>query len=150
MNREYDLIIYGASGFTGRLAVEYLDENYSDLNWAIAGRNEDKLVNISKNSKCKPDYFIADSEDNENSLKLASKTRVIASLAGPFNKYSDNLVAQCVEAGTHYLDITGENIWVRDLIDKHHEEAEKRQIKIIPSCGYDSIPSDMGLSLIHI
>ena len=144
MNREYDLIIYGASGFTGRLAVEYLDENYSDLNWAIAGRNEDKLVNISKNSKCKPDYFIADSEDSENLLKIASKTRVIASLAGPFNKYSDNLVTQCVEAGTHYLDITGENIWVRDLIDKHHEAAEKKQIKIIPSCGYDSIPSDMG------
>ena len=144
MNREYDLIIYGASGFTGRLAVEYLDENYSDLNWAIAGRNEDKLVNISKNSKCKPDYFIADSEDNENLLRIASKTRVIASLAGPFNKYSNNLVTQCVEAGTHYLDITGENIWVRDLIDKHHEVAEKKQIKIIPSCGYDSIPSDMG------
>ena len=144
MNREYDLIIYGASGFTGRLAVEYLDENYSDINWAIAGRNEDKLVNISKNSKCKPDYFIADSEDNENLLRIASKTRVIASLAGPFNKYSNNLVTQCVEAGTHYLDITGENIWVRDLIDKHHEAAEKKQIKIIPSCGYDSIPSDMG------
>ncbi len=144
MNREYDLIIYGASGFTGRLAVEYLDDNYSDLNWAIAGRNEDKLVNISKNSKCKPDYFIADSEDNENLLRIASKTRVIASLAGPFNKYSNNLVTQCVEAGTHYLDITGENIWVRDLIDKHHEAAEKKQIKIIPSCGYDSIPSDMG------
>ena len=144
MNREYDLIIYGASGFTGRLAVEYLDENYSDLNWAIAGRNEDKLVNISKNSKCKPDYFIADNEDNENLLRIASKTRVIASLAGPFNKYSNNLVTQCVEAGTHYLDITGENIWVRDLIDKHHEAAEKKQIKIIPSCGYDSIPSDMG------
>ena len=144
MNREYDLIIYGASGFTGRLAVEYLDENYSDLNWAIAGRNEDKLVNISKNSKCKPDYFIADSNDNENLLRIASNTRVIASLAGPFNKYSNNLVTQCVEAGTHYLDITGENIWVRDLIDKHHEAAEKKQIKIIPSCGYDSIPSDMG------
>ncbi len=144
MNREYDLIIYGASGFTGRLAVEYLDENYSDINWAIAGRNKDKLVKISNNSNCKPDYFIADSEDNESLLKLASKTRVIASLAGPFNKYSNNLVTQCVEAGTHYLDITGENIWVRDLIDKHHEAAEKKQIKIIPSCGYDSIPSDMG------
>ena len=144
MEKIYDIIIWGASGFTGRLAVEYLDENYSDLNWAIAGRNEDKLVNISKNSKRKPDYFIADSEDSENLLKIASKTRVIASLAGPFNKYSDNLVTHCVEAGTHYLDITGENIWVRDLIDKHHEVAEKKQIKIIPSCGYDSIPSDMG------
>ncbi len=144
MNREYDLIIYGASGFTGRLAVEYLDENYSDLNWAIAGRNKDKLMNISSKSKCKPDYFIADSEDSESLLKIASKTRVIASLAGPFNKYSNNLVTQCVKAGTHYLDITGENIWVRDLIDKHHESAEKKQIKIIPSCGYDSIPSDMG------
>ncbi len=144
MNREYDLIIYGATGFTGRLAIEYLDENYSNLNWAIAGRNEEKLIKISNNSNRKPDYFIADSEDNESLLKIASKTRVIASLAGPFNKYSNNLVAKCVEAGTHYLDITGENIWVRDLIDKHHEAAEKKQIKIIPSCGYDSIPSDMG------
>ena len=144
MSREYDLIIYGATGFTGKLAVEYLDNHYEDLKWAIAGRNKDKLIKLSNSCKYRPDYFIATNNNHEKLLDIASKTKVIASLAGPFNKYSENLVTQCVEAGTHYLDITGENIWVRDLIDKHHENAEKKQIKIIPSCGYDSIPSDMG------
>ena len=135
MNREYDLILYGASGFTGRLAVEYLDENYSNIKWAIAGRNQEKLKIISDNCKNKPDIFVADSQDLHKLLEIVSKTKVIASLAGPFNKYSDNLVKQCVEANTHYLDITGENIWVRDLIDKYHDIAEKNKIKIVPSCG---------------
>ena len=144
MNREFDLILYGASGFTGRLAVEYLDKNYSNIKWAIAGRNQEKLKIISNNCKSKPSIFVADSQDSQKLFEMVSKTKVIASLAGPFNKYSDNLVKQCIEANTHYLDITGENIWVRDLIDKYHDIAEKNKIKIVPSCGYDSIPSDMG------
>ena len=144
MQKDYDLIIYGATGFTGRLVVEYLDKNYSDINWAIAGRNEEKLDKISSSTAYKPKYFIADSEDMAGLNKIAAQTNVIASLAGPFNRYSDKLVGCCVKNNTHYVDITGENIWVRDLIDKHHEEAEKKGIKIIPSCGYDSIPSDMG------
>ena len=143
-DREYDLIIYGATGFTGKLAVKYLDDRKQDIRWAIAGRNKEKLLSISQKCANKPNYFVASSKDDYKLYELAQRTKVVASLAGPFNKYSDNLVKQCVEAGTNYLDITGENIWVRDLIDKYHEIAQNKKIKIIPSCGYDSIPSDMG------
>ena len=132
MKKDYDLIIYGATGFTGSLVVEYLDNNYHDISWAIAGRNEEKLQKISNSTSYKPKYFIADSEDITSLNNIASQTNVIAWLAGHFNRYSDKLVDCCVKNNTHYVDITGENIWVRDLIDKHHEEAEKKGIKIIP------------------
>ena len=144
MSRKFDLIIFGASGFTGQIAVKYLDKNYPALNWAIAGRNSKKLEEISANTEKKPEVFVADSHDNISLAELVKKTDVIASLAGPFNKYSNNLVQECINHGTHYVDITGENLWVRDLIDRHHSKAEEKGIFIIPSCGYDSIPSDMG------
>ena len=86
MKKDYDLIIYGATGFTGRLVVEYLDKNYSDINWAIAGRNEGKLNKISSSTAYKPKYFIDDSEDMAGLNKIAEQTHVIASLAGPFNR----------------------------------------------------------------
>ncbi len=145
MNREFDLIIFGASGFTGQIAVKYLDKNYPTLNWAISGRNLEKLKKISEDTNKKPKIFIADSKNQESLAEITKKTNVIASLAGPFNKYSNNLVHECINHGTHYVDITGENLWVRDLIDKYHSEAEEKGIFIIPSCGYDSIPSDMGV-----
>ena len=144
MSREFDLIIFGASGFTGQIAVKYLDENYPSLKWAISGRNYKKLKKVSENTKKMPDVFVADSNDQESLAEIVKKTNVIASLAGPFSKYSNNLVEQCFNHGTHYVDITGENLWVRDLIDKYHDKAEKKGVFIIPSCGYDSIPSDMG------
>ena len=149
MNKEFDLIIFGATGFTGQIAVKYLDDNYPSLNWAISGRNLDKLEIISKNTKKRPKVFVAQSDDRESLTNIAKKANVIASLAGPFNKYSNNLVSECVNNETHYVDITGENIWVRDLIDKHHLKAEEKGIFIIPSCGYDSIPSDMGAYFCH-
>ena len=144
MNREFDLIIFGASGFTGQIAVKYLDKNYPTLKWAISGRNLEKLKKISENTNKKPEIFVADSKNQKSLAEITKKTNVIASLAGPFNKYSNNLVQECFNHGTHYVDITGENLWVRDLIDKYHLEAEKKGVFIIPSCGYDSIPSDMG------
>ena len=144
MSRKFDLIIFGASGFTGQIAVKYIDKNYPALNWAIAGRNLEKLEKISANTEKKPEVFVADSHDNISLAELVKKTDVIASLAGPFNKYSNNLVQECINHGTHYVDITGENLWVRDLIDRYHLKAEEKGIFIIPSCGYDSIPSDMG------
>jgi len=150
MNREFDLIIYGATGFTGRLAVEYIDNNYSDLKWAIAGRNSEKLTEISNSTMSKPPIFVARSDDAETLSDIVRKTRVIASLAGPFSKYSNELVNQCYENETNYLDITGENIWVRDLIDRYHKGCEDKGIFIIPSCGYDSIPSDIGSFYCHM
>ena len=150
MNREFDLIIYGATGFTGKLAVEYIDNNYSDLKWAIAGRNSEKLNQISNSTKSKPPIFIARSDDGDSLSEVVKKTKVIASLAGPFSKYSNELVNQCYENNTNYVDITGENIWVRDLIDRYHKGCEEKGIFIIPSCGYDSIPSDIGSFYCHM
>ena len=144
MNKEFDIIIFGATGFTGQIAVKYLDKHYPELNWAISGRNTEKLKRISDSTNKKPKIFVAKNDDKESLKKIVRKTNVIASLAGPFNKYSNNLVEQCFLNGTHYVDITGENLWVRDLIDKYHLDAEKKEVLIIPSCGYDSIPSDIG------
>ena len=149
MNREFDIIIFGASGFTGQIAVKYLDKNYPTLNWAISGRNKEKLMKISNDTNKKPEIFIADSKNQDSLAEIAKKTNVIASLAGPFNKYSNNLVHECLNHGTHYVDITGENLWVRDLIDKYHFKAVEKGVFIIPSCGYDSIPSDMGAYFCH-
>ena len=100
------------------------------------------LANLCKNNK--PDIVIGDSGNKAELSHIASITKVVLSFAGPFNKYSNLLVECCLSEGAHYLDITGENIWVKDLIDRHHEAAEKNGVKIVPSCGYDSIPSDIG------
>ena len=143
--RNFQLIIFGATGFTGQIATKYIDHHYPNLKWAIAGRNKDKLedlANLCKNNK--PDIVIGESDNKAELCHIASITKVVLSFAGPFNKYSNLLVECCLSEGAHYLDITGENIWVKDLIDRHHEAAEKNGVKIVPSCGYDSIPSDIG------
>ncbi len=143
--RNFQLIIFGATGFTGKIATKYIDYHYPNLKWAIAGRNKDKLedlANLCKNNK--PDIVIGNSDNKAELSHIASITKVVLSFAGPFNKYSNLLVECCLNEGAHYLDITGENIWVKDLIDRHHEAAEKNGVKIVPSCGYDSIPSDIG------
>ena len=144
MNKKFDIIIYGATGFTGSLGAKYMDKYSGELNWAIAGRDSVKLKKIQESIPSKPEIIIADANDENALLELTKSTQVVASYAGPFNKYSNMLVKACVETGTHYVDITGEAIWVRDLIDNYHQECVSKKIKIIPACGYDSIPSDLG------
>ncbi len=145
MERKYQIILYGASGFTGKLCAEYLKKNYSDLNWAIAGRNKKKLENLKNSLNLDCDIFIAAGDDKESIDNFVSKAKVVLSTAGPFARYSNLLVKSCVENKTHYTDITGENHWVKDLIDEYHLKASEDGTRIIPSCGYDSIPSDMGV-----
>ena len=144
MEKKYELIVYGATGFTGQLCGKYLNKNYSDLTWAIAGRNKDKLEKVKADLNLSCDVIIADGGDLDALRVLAGQTKVVLSTAGPFARYGSLLVQACVEEGAHYTDITGENHWVRGLIEKHHEEAASKGIRIIPSCGYDSIPSDIG------
>ena len=144
MDRKYEIIVYGATGFTGQICCKYLRDNYKDLVWAMAGRNEEKLAQVKSDFNLECDVVIADGGDLESLRSLASQTKVVLSTAGPFARYGSLLVQACVENGTHYTDITGENHWVRGLIDKHHEEAASKGTRIIPSCGYDSIPSDIG------
>ena len=145
MDREYQIILYGATGFTGKLCAEYLRDNYPEIKWAIAGRNNQKLNDLKNTLNLNCDIYVASGDDKESIDNFVSKTRVVLSTAGPFARYSNLIVKSCVENKTHYTDITGENHWVKDLIDEHHEKASEEGTRIIPSCGYDSIPSDMGV-----
>ena len=144
MDKKYEIIVYGATGFTGQICCKYLRDNYSDLVWAMAGRNKDKLEQLKSDFNLDCDVVVADGADLQALRSLASQAKVVLSTAGPFARYGSLLVQACVEEGSHYTDITGENHWVRGLIDKHHAEAASKGIRVIPSCGYDSIPSDLG------
>ena len=146
MNKDLDIVIYGATGFTGKLCVKYLLENYEekDLKWAIAGRNFEKLESLNTELSSNIEILIADSQDEEALNAITVRSKVILSTAGPFHRYSSKLVASCVKNSSHYTDITGENFWVKKLIDLHHSDAAEKGIRIVPSCGYDSLPSDLG------
>ena len=144
MEKDLDIIVYGATGFTGKLCVEYLASLERSTKWAIAGRNQEKLKKVADELCPDMEILIADSEDEDALDRLTQRTKVVLSTAGPFHRYGSKLVASCVKNNTHYVDITGENFWVKGLIDKHHEEASRKGVRIIPSCGYDSIPSDLG------
>ena len=144
MEKDIDIIVYGATGFTGKLCVEYLASKERSTKWAIAGRNQEKLKTVADELCPEVEILIADSDDEDALDRLTQRAKVVLSTAGPFHRYGSKLVASCVKNNTHYVDITGENFWVKGLIDKHHDEASRKGVRIIPSCGYDSIPSDLG------
>ncbi len=146
--KQLDLIIWGATGFTGQLVGDYINKKYSKstLKWGIAGRNEEKVANIARRLNiAKERIFIADCNDIESLIKLTSKTKVICTTVGPYAKLGTNLIEACIKTNTNYCDITGETQWIRKMIDKYHSKAKENKIKIINSCGFDSIPSDMGV-----
>ena len=150
--KQFDIIIWGASSFTGKLVTEYIFNNYgsSKIKWAIAGRNLDKLEKVrSQIANIDIPIFIADSFDEDSLSKFVKKTKVVCSTVGPYSLYGTKLVKLCVDNNTHYCDITGEAHWIRTLIDNFHEEAKSKKIKIVNSCGFDSIPSDMGVYFIQ-
>ncbi|MDA9936367.1 saccharopine dehydrogenase NADP-binding domain-containing protein [Gammaproteobacteria bacterium] len=144
MHKDIDIIVYGATGFTGKLCIKYFQSLDTTVTWAMAGRNLTKLKKVSEDTQTKVEILIADSDDEVALDYLTSRAKVILSTAGPFHRYGSKLVASCVKNNTHYVDITGENFWVKGLIENHHEEAARKGIRIIPSCGFDSIPSDLG------
>ena len=144
MQKDIDIIIYGATGFTGKLCVKYFQSLDTSVTWAMAGRNLIKLEKVAKENQTNVEILIADSDDEKALDNLTSRARVILSTTGPFHRYGSKLVASCIKNHTHYVDITGENFWVKGLIEKHHKEASAKGIRIIPSCGFDSIPSDLG------
>jgi len=149
--RAYDVIVYGATGFTGQLVAAYLARRYGvgkELQWAIAGRSEAKLEAVRNELGSKAaslDILVADSADEPALVSLAEKTRVVLSTVGPYALYGSSLVAACVEAGTDYCDLAGEAQWIRKMIDTHNETAARTGARIVHCCGFDSIPSDMGV-----
>lgn len=148
-NREFDLIVWGASGFTGRLVAEYLFQKYGvnqSIKWAMAGRNQDKLENIRASvADDTVPIIIADSQDETSLDAMTKRAKVICTTVGPYGKYGAKLVAACVDNQTHYCDLAGEVIFMRQMIDQHHEAAQANGTKIVHTCGFDSIPSDMGV-----
>ena len=144
MEKDIDIIIYGATGFTGKLCVKYFQSLNTTVTWAMAGRNLIKLQKVADDHQAKVEILLADSDDESALDNLTSRARVILSTTGPFHRYGSKLVASCIKNRAHYVDITGENFWVKGLIEKHHAEASAKGIRIIPSCGFDSIQSDLG------
>lgn len=147
--REFDIIVWGATGFTGRLVAQYLFNQYGvgrDLKWAMAGRNEEKMHKVrAKVADSSVPYVLADSHDRASLDEMTKRTKVIITTVGPYGKYGSELVASCVESGTHYCDLSGEVLWMRNMIDTHHEAAKAKGVKIVHCCGFDSVPSDMGV-----
>ena len=149
MQKKYDVVVYGASGFTGRLVAEYLLHKYGtdgSLSWAMAGRNESKLSQVRSDIGAQDvPIIVADSQDREALDNMTEQAQVTCTTVGPYAKYGDQLVASCVAHRSHYCDLSGEVPWMRRMIDAHHEEAKNNQVKIVHSCGFDSIPSDYGV-----
>jgi len=154
VDKKYDLIVWGASGFTGKWVAKHLYDHYAntDLKWAIAGRNQAKLDQVRDfigDQSGRVDSLIADSNDEASLIEVATSTTAIISTVGPYAHYGSTLVKVCAEQGTHYVDLTGEVPWMREMIDQYHESAVKSGAKIVHSCGFDSIPSDMGVYFVQ-
>ena len=149
--REFDVIVQGARGFTGTLVAEYLLRQYGaggDLRWALAGRNEEKLREVRESlgsAASDVDLIVADSFDKTALQSLCERTRVVLTTVGPYALYGSDLVEACVNSGTHYCDLAGEVQWIRKMIDMHHDRAKETGAKIVHCCGFDSVPMDIGV-----
>lgn len=148
--REYDIVVFGATGFTGGLTAEYLTQHGGSLRWALAGRNAEKLKLVRArladlNPACKDLPLLeADAADSASLERVARATRVIITTVGPYLKYGEPLVAACAAAGTDYVDLTGEPEFVDQMWLRYHEQAQQSGARIIHCCGFDSIPHDLG------
>jgi short subunit dehydrogenase-like uncharacterized protein len=158
MPRTYDVVLWGATGFTGKLVAEYLAGRYGaarDLRWALGGRSRDKLEKVRLElqavdpaAKDLP-ILLGDSDDRASLDRIAVDTRVVCSTVGPYAIHGRELVGACVEAGTDYCDLTGEPTFVRAMVDAHHARAGITGARIVHCCGYDSIPSDLGTLMLE-
>jgi short subunit dehydrogenase-like uncharacterized protein len=154
--REFDLIVWGATGFTGRLVTEYLAREYGSrpgLRWAVGARNSGKLDRVCREIAATVPGFdpaslarvTADSGDLPSLEALAARTRVVISAVGPYALYGSKLVRACAAKGTDYCDLAGEVQWIREMIDACSEEARKSGARIVHCCGFDSVPFDLGV-----
>ncbi|MDH3266406.1 MAG: saccharopine dehydrogenase NADP-binding domain-containing protein [Gammaproteobacteria bacterium] len=154
-NRAYDIVIWGATGFTGALVAEYLLSQYGvdgSLRWAIAGRSEAKLEKLKE--QLGPEAaalasIVAESFDEQQLAAMVTNTRVVITTVGPYAKYGSQLVAACVAHGTHYCDLAGEAQWIRRIIDQHHDAAVDSGARIVHCCGFDSVPMDIGVRFLQ-
>jgi short subunit dehydrogenase-like uncharacterized protein len=145
---KFDIVVYGASGFTGRLVAEYLaSRSGGDIKWAMAGRSLDKLATVRDAIGAPADtpLLAADAGDPGSLSAMLAQTRAVLTTVGPYQLYGSDLVAACAASGTDYLDLCGEPVWMRHMIDAHHATAQSTGARIVFSCGFDSIPFELGV-----
>ncbi len=155
--RQYDLVVWGATGVAGRLVAAYLTEQYTpeQLSLALGSRNEARLDKLESTLVAQRSTWdeipviIGDSTDPESLRAVAERTRVVCTTVGPYTTYGTPLVEACIEAETDYCDPTGEINWVREMIDRYHDEAVDTGTRIVHSCGFDSISADLATSLVQ-
>lgn len=150
--RKYGIVLYGATSFVGQLVAAYLqkflveDDSSNEVSWAIAGRNQQKLEQVKKQvGNSELPLIIADSEDADSLNEMAAQAQVIISTVGPYLKYGEPLIKACAENGTDYVDLTGEALFIKDMLDKYQQTAKDSGARIVNSCGFDSLPSDLGV-----
>lgn len=149
-NKEFDIVIYGATGFTGRLVAEYLVKQYandSSVKWAMAGRSADKLAQVRDEIGAPEDtpLVVADSQNLNSIQAMLDQTKLVLTTVGPYQLYGSDLVAMCAKSGVDYVDLCGEPVWMSEMIPAHQATAKATGARIVFSCGFDSIPSDLGV-----
>ena len=146
--RDHDLVVYGATSFVGQILCRYLARRHGavgKLRWAIAGRDRVKLDDVARSTGADVPRIVADAGDRSALDALTASTRVVVSTVGPYALHGSELVASVVEAGVDYCDLTGEVQWMRRMIDEHQARAEQTGARVVHACGFDSIPSDLGV-----
>jgi short subunit dehydrogenase-like uncharacterized protein len=151
---KFDIIVYGATGFTGQLVAEYLAAHYkgdSSLKWAMAGRSKDKLASVRDAIGAPADtpLIVADAGDPASLKATVDQTKSIISTVGPYQLYGSELVALCAASGTDYFDLCGEPVWMRQMIDAHEATAKASGARIVFSCGFDSLPFELGVFFVQ-
>jgi short subunit dehydrogenase-like uncharacterized protein len=146
---KFDIVVYGATGFTGQLVAEYLAANYkgdANLKWAMAGRSKDKLASVRDAIGAPADtpLLVADASDPASLKAMVDQTKSVISTVGPYQFYGNELLGACVASGTDYFDLCGEPLWMREMIDKHEAAAKASGARIVFSCGFDSVPFELG------
>jgi short subunit dehydrogenase-like uncharacterized protein len=147
---KFDIVVYGATGFTGQLVAEYLAAHYTGKGapkWAMAGRSLDKLASVRDAIGAPADtpLIVADASDVASLEAMVGQTKSVITTVGPYQHYGSELVALCAATGTDYLDLCGEPVWMRQMIDAHEATAKNTGARILFSCGYDSIPFELGV-----
>ena len=151
---KYDFVIYGATGFTGKLVVEYAIKQYNNNNevsWAIAGRNNEKLEHVQEKYNLPSDIgkIVVDSNDQNSIDEMVSQTKCVLTTVGPYQLYGEKIIKTCISTGTDYVDLCGEPGFMHKIISECSAEAKETGARVVFSCGFDSIPFDLGVLFVQ-
>jgi short subunit dehydrogenase-like uncharacterized protein len=142
--REFDVVLFGATGYTGQLVADHLTAHAEGARIALAGRNRERLQHVASELGVSLPLLVGDSKDPAFVGQMAQRTKVVCTTVGPYSRYGEELLAACADQGTSYCDLTGEVNFVRHMIDRYEERAKQSGARIVHCCGFDSIPSDLG------